>query len=66
VLEQRLADALGDAAMRLAIDEQRVDHDTEIVDESRCSDSAAGRAETRGRKVVMNRCPAIEIPRLGL
>ena len=29
-------------------------------------DAAAARAETRGLKVVMNRCPAIEIPRLGL
>jgi predicted CoA-binding protein len=29
-------------------------------------DAAAARAEARGRKVVMNRCPAIEIPRLGL
>ncbi len=27
---------------------------------------AAARAEARGIKVVMNRCPAIEIPRLGL
>ncbi|HJU20573.1 MAG TPA: CoA-binding protein [Stellaceae bacterium] len=27
-------------------------------------DEAAARAETRGIKVVMNRCPAIEIPRL--
>jgi uncharacterized protein len=27
---------------------------------------AAARAEGRGLKVVMNRCPAIEIPRLGL
>lgn len=27
---------------------------------------AAKRAEARGVKVVMNRCPAIEIPRLGL
>ena len=29
-------------------------------------DDAAVRAEAHGIKVVMNRCPAIEIPRLGL
>jgi uncharacterized protein len=29
-------------------------------------DLAAARAEARGLQVVMNRCPAIEIPRLGL
>jgi predicted CoA-binding protein len=29
-------------------------------------DDAAIRAEAHGMKVVMNRCPAIEIPRLGL
>jgi predicted CoA-binding protein len=29
-------------------------------------DTAAARAEARGLKVVMNRCPAIEIPRLRL
>jgi uncharacterized protein len=29
-------------------------------------DAAAARAEAHGIKVVMNRCPAIEIPRLGL
>src|SRR5437660_11871198 len=29
-------------------------------------DDAATRAEASGIKVVMNRCPAIEIPRLGL
>ena len=30
------------------------------------NDEAAARAEERGITVVMNRCPAIEIPRLGL
>jgi predicted CoA-binding protein len=29
-------------------------------------DAAAARAQMAGLKVVMNRCPAIEIPRLGL
>jgi predicted CoA-binding protein len=29
-------------------------------------DAAAARAEASGVRVVMNRCPAIEIPRLGL
>ena len=29
-------------------------------------DEAAARAEAHGIRVVMNRCPAIEIPRLGL
>ncbi len=29
-------------------------------------DASAARAEAKGIRVVMNRCPAIEIPRLGL
>ena len=29
-------------------------------------DAAAARAEAHGIKIVMNRCPAIEIPRLGI
>ena len=38
VLAQRLADALHDPAMRLAIDQQRVDDRAEIIDESIADD----------------------------
>src|SRR5580692_9777719 len=38
VLEQRLADALGDAAMDLALDDHRIDHGAEIVDRGPGSD----------------------------
>jgi len=38
VLEQRLADALGDAAVDLALDDHRIDHRAEIVDRRPGSD----------------------------
>src|SRR6516164_7744889 len=38
MLAQRLADPLDDAAMRLAVDQRRVDHDAEIVDEGIAND----------------------------
>ncbi|MBV8492222.1 MAG: CoA-binding protein [Alphaproteobacteria bacterium] len=58
----RRSDAAGDAVEdAIAADAKVVWMQLGVRD-----DKAAARAEAKGLRVVMNRCPAIEIPRLGL
>ncbi|MBV9154317.1 MAG: CoA-binding protein [Alphaproteobacteria bacterium] len=58
----RRSDAAGDAVEdAIAADAKVVWMQLGVRD-----DNAAARAEAKGLRVVMNRCPAIEIPRLGL
>src|SRR3546814_3534432 len=40
---QRLADALGDAAMHLALDDHRVDHFAEVIDGDRSEERRVGK-----------------------
>ena len=47
--EQRLADALRDAAMHLALDDHRIDDGAEIVDRGPCDDLARRRSADRPR-----------------
>ena len=50
-----------DEALAAFPDLQAIWMQLDVIDEA-----AAKRAEARGVKVIMDRCPAIEIPRLGL
>jgi predicted CoA-binding protein len=81
ILGERCRAALADIAGAIDMVDifRRSEAAGEVVDEAiRCGarivwmqlgvrdDEAARRAEAAGLRVVMNRCPAIEIPRLGL
>ncbi len=80
LLGQRVVASLAEAGPLDMVDVFRAsDHAGEVVDEAArlgartvwlqldvIDHSAAGRARTAGLNVVMDRCPAIEAPRLGI